>query len=250
MNRRSCAWRTLMSRRLRSARSNVPRRRRGKESYLYRLFFILAADFSAEVDAFAAGFTYHALPFVSGKFFGRQFDFDPLRGEQIVICDFAVGQHLLLILVCDFRMHLASQGLRGFFGCDADRLAGADVDKSRCDFSPIAKLQGTLAQAATRDDGHGIGGAAVDLDEGDESLAVLASWIVDTQLLETQHRQTHAEDLSGAKMAVSLLGITKIFVKGFHKSYGLSAVSLTSQNYFLLQRTPSFVFSIMIPAAV
>jgi len=38
-------------------------------------YLAIAADFAVEIDSFAAGFTYDAFAFVSGKFFGRQCDF-------------------------------------------------------------------------------------------------------------------------------------------------------------------------------
>ncbi len=158
----------------------------------------------------------HAFAFVSGKFFRRQFDFHPLRGEQIVVGDFAVGQHLLLVLVFDFRMHLASQRFRRFFGRDADGFAAVHVDECRCNFSPVAELQRALAQAASGDYGDGVGGAAVDLDEGDQTLAVFAVRIVDAEFLQAEHGEAHAEDLAGAEMSVGLFGVAEIFVEGFH----------------------------------
>src|SRR5450631_3980896 len=80
----------------------------------------LAANFAAEVDAFSAGFAGYALAFVSRKLFWWQFDLHPLHREKVVVGYFAVGQHLLLVLVCNLRMHLASQSFGRFFRCDAD----------------------------------------------------------------------------------------------------------------------------------
>jgi hypothetical protein len=68
-------------------------------------------DFSAEVDSFTALFADHALAFVSRKFLRRQFDRHPLGGEQIFVGNFAIGEHLLLVLVGNFWMQLASHGL-------------------------------------------------------------------------------------------------------------------------------------------
>ena len=79
----------------------------------------------------------------------------------------------------------------------------------------------------TRD---GVGGAAVDLDEGDEALAVFSVRIVDAEFLQAEHGEAHAQDLAGTEVSVGLFGVAKIFVEGFHGkafSYQLSAFSLT-----------------------
>ncbi len=101
------------------------------------------------------------------------------------------------------------------------------LDKSCRNFSPVAELQGTLAQSASGDHSNRVSGAAIDLDEGDEPLAVflIAARIFDAKFHQAQHRQSHAEDLSGAEMSVSLFGVVKIFVEGFHGNQ-LSAFSL------------------------
>ena len=65
----------------------------------------------------------------------------------------------------------------------------------------------------TRD---GIGGAAVDFDERDEAFAVFSLRIIDAEFLQAEHRQTHAQDLPGAKVSVSLFCVAEIFVEGFH----------------------------------
>jgi CDP-diglyceride synthetase len=65
-----------------------------------------------EVDPFAAGFANDAFAFVSGEFLGRQIRPSPIASvNKIVVRHLAVGQHLLLILVFNFRMHLAGQRL-------------------------------------------------------------------------------------------------------------------------------------------
>src|ERR1700678_3448786 len=107
-------------------------------------------------------------------------------------------------------MHLASESLGGFSGCDADGFAGADVDERGRDLSPVAKLQRALAQSASRDHGDRVGGATVDFDESDQPLAVFAAWIVDAEFLQPEHRQANAEHLPGAKMAVGLFRIVEI----------------------------------------
>jgi hypothetical protein len=127
-------------------------------------------------------------------------------------------------------MHLAGQRLGGFFGGDTNRLVGAYVHEGRCDLSPVAKLQSTLAEAATGDHSNGIGGATVDLDERNEALAVFSARIFYAEFSQAQHGESHAENLSGTEVTVSLLGLTDVFLEGFHKSSGqLSAFSLTSR---------------------
>ena len=62
-----------------------------------------------------------------------------------------------------------------------------------------------MAQSAAGDDGDGVGGAAIDLDEGNEALAVGAFRSVNTEALAAEHCHAHAEDLTGAEMAVGNL---------------------------------------------
>jgi hypothetical protein len=78
-------------------------------------------------------------------------------------------------------MHLLRDLLRRFSCHDAYRAAALQVDKRCRDFSPVAELQRALAEAAAGYDRDGIGGAAVDLDVGDEALAVFAGGIVDAE---------------------------------------------------------------------
>src|ERR1700722_8388325 len=149
-------------------------------------------------------------------------------------------------------MHLTGERFRRFFGCDANCFAGVHIYECCCNFSPVAELESTFSEAATGDHGNGVGGAAVDFDEGDKPLPIflIAARIVDAEFRQTEHCQSYPQNLSGAKMPVGLLGIAKIFIEGIHRSFQPSAVSLTPLNYFLLQRTPSFVFSMSMPAAV
>src|SRR5205807_6611188 len=91
-----------------------------------------------------------------------------------------------------------------------------------------AEFQRALAQAATGDDPDCVRGAAIDFDEGDETLAIFSPWIIDAQLLQTEHCEPHAQHLSGTEMAVSLFRVAKIFIEGFHDgSFHPSDVSLT-----------------------
>jgi hypothetical protein len=139
---------------------------------------------------------------------------------------FAIGQHLLLVLAFDFGMHRPRQRLGRFFGGDADGFAGAyvfyaqifyaEINEGRGHLSPVAKFQGALAETASGDYGYGVGGAAVDFYERHQAFAIFTARVVDAQLLESQHRQAHAEHLSGAEMAVGDFGFAKIFVEGKH----------------------------------
>jgi len=123
----------------------------------------------------------------------------------------------LLVLAYNLRMKLAGKRFGRFFCSDADGFAVGHVDECGGDFSPVAEFQSALAQSASGDHAYGVGGAAVDLDEGYEALAVFAVGIVDPEFLQTQHGQTNAEHLAGTEMAVGLFGIAEVFVEGFHK---------------------------------
>ncbi len=79
-------------------------------------------------------------------------------------------------------------------------------------------LEGALAEAAAGDDGDRIRSTAVDLDEGDQALAVgveravgemAGAGVVDVEAGEGEHGHAHAEDLAGAEMAVSDFGFVE-----------------------------------------
>ena|SRR5579859_2833300 len=187
--------------------------------------FVIAANFAAEIDSLSADFTGHALTFVPGKFLGWQINFDPLCCEQVVIGDFTVSEHLLLILVCDLGMELAGQRLRRFFRSDADGFTSGYVDERCGDFAPVAEFQCALAKAASGNDGDRVGSTAVDFHECNQALAVVALWIVDAKFLQAEHCEANAQDLAGADVSVGLFGVVEVLVEGFHRSCQLSAVS-------------------------
>jgi hypothetical protein len=110
-------------------------------------------------------------------------------------------------------MHLTSERLGAFFGRDADCFARFQINKCSCDLSPVAKLQGALAKAASSDDGNRVGHAAIDLDVGNQAFAILAAGIVNAQQFEPQHGHAHTEDLSGAQVSVGFVGIAQEFVE-------------------------------------
>jgi hypothetical protein len=83
--------------------------------------------------------------------------------------------------------------------------------------SPVAELDGAFAEAAPGDDGDGVGGAAVDLDEGDEAFAVGPLGVLDAEALAAEHGHADSEDLSSAEVAVGDLGFAEEGVEGLHK---------------------------------
>ncbi len=92
----------------------------------------------------------------------------------------------------------------------------AQINEGRGHLSPVAKFQGALSETASGDHGDGVGGAAVDFDERDQTLAIFSARVFDAQLLQSQHGQAHAENLAGAEMAVGEFGFAKIIVEGKH----------------------------------
>ena len=193
--------------------------------------FSVAMDFAVVVDAFAADFAGDAGGFVAGHLAGVDGDGDPLFAEEICVGEFAVGEHLLLVLVFDVGVEVAGALLGGFEGGDADgfvdggvalwRERRSQIDEGGGHLAPVAELDGALAEAAAGDDGDGVGGAAVDLDEGDEALAVFgideAFGVVDAEALAAEHGHADAEDLAGAEVAVGDFGFAEEGVEGLHK---------------------------------
>jgi hypothetical protein len=113
-------------------------------------------------------------------------------------------------------MHLTRESLRGFFRSYADRFAGADVHERGGNFSPIAKLESTLAETAAGDNADSVRGAAVNFNKGYETLAVFPACIFDAKFRKTEHRQSHAEHLPSAEMAMRLFSLAEIFIEGVH----------------------------------
>ena len=68
------------------------------------------------------------LALVSRQLFRRDRDLHPLLAKQILVRHLAVGEHLLLVFALDLGVHLARQGLRAFFGGDANRSSGRKID--------------------------------------------------------------------------------------------------------------------------
>jgi hypothetical protein len=93
-------------------------------------------------------------------------------------------------------------------------------------FSPVAKFESALAQAAAGYDHDGIGGAAINLHKGDDAFAVLALRIVQTEGFEAEHGHAHAEHLSGAKVAMGHGSVFQILIERFHSGPSSSAASV------------------------
>ena len=99
-------------------------------------------------------------------------------------------------------MHLPRQRLRAFAGADPHRSLRGEIDKRRGHFTPVPELERPLAQPASGYDGNGVGGAAVNLHKGDETLAIFAARIVDAQQFQPEHGQSDPQHLPGTQMSV------------------------------------------------
>src|SRR5689334_23164410 len=75
------------------------------------------------------------------------------------------------------------------------------IDKGGGHLAPVPELQGSLAKTAAGDHTDGVGGAAIDLDECDEALAVRADGIVDTKDPQPEESHANAKDLTGAHVS-------------------------------------------------
>src|SRR6185437_6497739 len=174
-------------------------------------------DEAVVVDAFTALCTGEAVAFVAGEFLWRQGDADPFLGEEVGIGHFAVGEHLLPVFVVDIGVQGAGQLLRRFAGGDADGAAARNVDEGGGHLAPVAEFKRALAQAAAGDDADGVGGAAVDFDEGDEAFAIAAPRLLDVQAPAAEEGHAHAENLAGAEVAVRGFGQGEEVFEGFHE---------------------------------
>jgi hypothetical protein len=101
---------------------------------------------------------------------------------------------------------MARRFLGRFSRTDPHSAAAFDVDKGRGHLTPIAKFQSPFAQAAASDHRNRVGGAAIDLHERDQALAIFSAWIEEAEAGTSQHRHAYAKHLAGAEMAVSNFG--------------------------------------------
>jgi hypothetical protein len=140
-----------------------------------------------------------------------------LDAEELIICEFAVGGHLLGLFVCDVRVEPLRQIPRVFKRDDADTTPGLKIDEGGRHFAPIAEFECSLAQTATCDHTDRVRGAAINLNIGHEALAVCASWVVDVEQLETKQGHAHAKDLTGAHVPMRGFSFHLQFVEAFHQ---------------------------------
>jgi hypothetical protein len=189
---------------------------------------VVAVDEAVEVDAFVATVAGDALAFEAGEFVGGERDADPLGGEEVGDGKVVVGLHLLRIFF-EVGVEFASAFLGGFESYDAESFVVVgvaeflvEVDEGGGHLAEVAKLEGSLADAATGDDSDGVGGTAIDFYEGDEALAVgvegavgemAGAGVVEVEAVEGEHGHADAEDLAGAEMAVGLFGVVEQLVK-------------------------------------
>ena len=172
---------------------------------------LLAGKFlvPTEVDAFSTAGADDAIGFVTGQFGWIDVDAHAIDTEQTRVIEFAIREHLLFAFAFDFGVKLASEIARSFKCDDADAGILREIDEGSGHFAPVAEFQGAFAEAAPGDHADGVGGAAVDLDEGDEALAVGTERIFDTESFEAEEGHAHAEDLAGAYVAVGGFGALK-----------------------------------------
>src|SRR5882672_5701731 len=109
---------------------------------------------------------------------------------------------------------LSADDARAF---EAGQIFGLD-----CDFDPVAKFQSAFAETAVGDERDGVGDAPVDFNVGNDALA-LGDRIVDAEFAQAEHREAHAEDLAGAKVAVGDRGELEIFSESLHGSKSSSS---------------------------
>ncbi len=198
--------------------------------------FSVAEGLAVIVDAFAALRAGDAGGFVPGHLARVNGDGNPLFTEEVCVGEFAVGEHLLLVFVFDVRVEVAgalfgrleSGDAKGFVdgGVPLGREGRGEIDEGCGHLAPVAKFDGALAEAAAGDDGDGVGGAAVDLDIGDEALAVDALWVVDAEAFAAEHSHAYAKDLASAQVAVGDFSFAEECVEGLHKLMILLAAGL------------------------
>jgi len=154
----------------------------------------------------------------AGQVLGQEADLDPLDGEEFSGGEDAVGLKLLEGGFFEMGEELRGAVLAGFQGRKANGFSGFQIAKRSGHFSVIKKLEGAFSEAAAGDDPDGIGGAAVDFNEGDEAFAVGAEGVVEAEEGEAVDGHADAEDLAGAEVAVG--GAGEFFVFGERFQHG------------------------------
>jgi hypothetical protein len=113
-------------------------------------------------------------------------------------------------------MHISRERFGRFFRGDSDGLTRAQVNEGRSHLAEVAKFQGSLAKAASRNYTYGIGCAAVDFDDGNQALSIFSSRVINAKFFQPQHGHAHAEHLPGTEVPVGLFGFAKIIVQKRH----------------------------------
>lgn len=179
-------------------------------------YLAVAGDVPVVVDALAAQGADDALGFITRHLAGVERNGDPLVAEEFGIGQFAVGEHLLLVLLLNMRIEFSGPLFRGFESGDTDRLTGLEIEEGCRHLAPVTKFEGAFAEAAASHDGDGIGRATIDLDEGYESLAIGTFGIADAEPLAAEHGHANAQDLPGTKMTVGDLRFLQQFIEALH----------------------------------
>ena len=177
---------------------------------------------AAEVDALAALAAGDAICFVAGQFRKIHMDPNALCTEELVIVEFTVCEHLLAAFTLDLGVKPGGEVARILKRYDSDTAARCEIDKRGGHLPPVAKLQGSFAEAAASDYADGVSGAAIDLDICNETLSVSAERIIDAEMAEAEERHAYAEDLAGAHVAVGGLGTLEQCFEGVHHGSSLA----------------------------
>ena len=203
----------------------------------------IAPYLAVVVDALAAGLAGDTGRLVARHLARMDWHTDPLFAEEVCVKHLAVGEHLLLIFLFDMGEQFASTLLGGLKCGDANRLVGrgfaagrqrrGEIDEGSRHLSPVAELDGALAQPAAGNDGDGVGRAAVDLDKRDQTLSVPPLGIIDSETLTSEHGHADAENLPGAEVAVGDFGFVEESLKGLHELM----ILLTSVFHAAIQLT-------------
>ena len=112
--------------------------------------------------------------------------------NRLVLRHLAIREHLRFVLVLDVRVQLFCSFFRGILRGNAHRAVLLKIAERRGHLAEVSKLEGTFAQAAAGDDGDRVGGAAVDLDKGDQPLSVRAGGVFDAEQFHAVDRQAQA----------------------------------------------------------
>src|SRR5262249_24881086 len=140
-------------------------------------------DFALETDALSTLCARYPRRLITRHVLGAEPHPNPLDVEQLFVRHLAIGAHLLRVLVLNLGIHVARGQLGALLSCHSNGAILPQIAKRSRHLAEVAKLQRPLTQPAAGDDGDGVGGAAVDLDEGHQALAILAGRVVDAEQL-------------------------------------------------------------------